>query len=202
MSVGACGGKWEEGSGCSWGERVAVAMLVEEGGGESLRSLRCCCCYDGPGLPLLTALAGVQWWGSLVESPQPASSLTRNSRNSQISTLLAGLTSHVPAARNAYAHRLLTPAPRPRSLPFQPSSSGCSDDGEDTARPRTPIGDAAAATERPSTFRLRALAMHGVALHVGRGGALPIARHTGLPRHPPLSGEGAWVASCIMRIVN
>ena len=32
------------------GERVEVAMLFGEGGGESLRSLRCCCCYEGPGL--------------------------------------------------------------------------------------------------------------------------------------------------------
>ena len=111
-----------------------------------------------------------------------------------LSTLLAGLTSHVPAARNAYAHRLLTPAPRPRLLP-QPSSDS-SDDDVDTSRPQPPPDVATANAERPSTFRLRALAMHGVTLHVGRGGTLPMARHTGLPRQLPLSGEGAWASSC------
>ena len=110
-------------------------------------------------------------------------------------TILAGLTSHVPAARNAYAHRLHTLAPRPRLLP-QPSSDS-SDDDEDTSQPQALPDDATATTERPSTFRLRALAMHGVTLHVGRGGTLPMASHTGLPWQPPLSGEGAWASSCV-----
>ena len=111
-----------------------------------------------------------------------------------LSTLLAGLTSHVPAARNAYAHRLLAQAPPPRT-PHRPSSGSSSDDdGPPHPQPRperTPV-----ATERPSTFRLRALAMHGITLHVGRGGTLPMARHTGLPRQLPLSGEGAWASPC------
>ena len=44
-----------------------------------------CCCYEGLGLPHCTAW-WVQWRGSLAELPQPASSLTRNSRIVEMSS--------------------------------------------------------------------------------------------------------------------
>ena len=79
---------WREWGGCrcSWGGQVAVAMSFEEGGEERV----CAVCVavvvmKGQAYPLLAALAGSVDSGGVrslsFPSPQPASSLTRNSRS-------------------------------------------------------------------------------------------------------------------------
>ena len=63
----------------------------------------------------------VQWWGSLAETPLPASSLTRNSRNSRNKTPQID---EKNTPKNALFQKLIGFAGTPRHAPRRPATPG------------------------------------------------------------------------------